>query len=59
MAIFRIIFKIMVLINLLPKTFLCWQGDYLAKEVELPLPCAGDILAIKDTGAYTMAMYCK
>jgi hypothetical protein len=35
------------------------QGDYLAKDVELPLPCAGDILEIKDTGAYTMAMYCK
>merc|ERR1712013_882110 len=38
---------------------MCFQGDYLAKEVELPTPAAGDILAIHDTGAYTMAMYCK
>jgi len=38
---------------------MCFQGDYLAKEVELPQPEAGDILAIHDTGAYTMAMYCK
>ena len=38
---------------------MCFQGDYLAKEVELPPAKAGDILAIHDTGAYTMAMYCK
>merc|ERR1712203_130003 len=38
---------------------LCFQGDYLAKEVELPSPSASDILAIHDTGAYTMSMYCK
>ena len=53
---------------------LCFQGDYLAKEVlnltnhryvtncnkvELPNPSATDLLAIHDTGAYTMAMYCK
>ena len=38
---------------------MCFQGDYLAKEVELPEATAGDILAIHDTGAYTMAMYCK
>lgn len=38
---------------------LCFQGDYLAKEVELPSPNASDLLAIHDTGAYTMAMYCK
>lgn len=38
---------------------MCFQGDYLAKEVELSNPLAGDILAIHDTGAYTMAMYCK
>lgn len=38
---------------------MCFQGDYLAKEVELPKAEAGDILAIHDTGAYTMAMYCK
>ena len=38
---------------------MCFQGDYLAKEVELPQAVAGDILAIHDTGAYTMSMYCK
>jgi len=38
---------------------MCFQGDYLAKEVDLPSATAGDILAIHDTGAYTMAMYCK
>ena len=35
------------------------QGDYLAKEVSLPSPDPGDILAIHDTGAYTMSMYCR
>ena len=30
-----------------------------AKDVELPPPEDGDILAIHDTGAYTMSMYCK
>merc|ERR1712107_407802 len=38
---------------------MCFQGDYLAKEVSLPRPKSGDILAIHDTGAYTMAMYCR
>ena len=38
---------------------MCFQGDYLAKEVELSAPLGGDILAIHDTGAYTMAMYYK
>jgi len=38
---------------------LCFQGDYLAKEVELPSTVASDLLAIHDTGAYTMTMYCK
>ena len=28
-------------------------------QVELPSPSANDLLAIHDTGAYTMAMYCK
>ena len=31
----------------------------MAKEVSLPRPRAGDILAVHDTGAYTMSMYCK
>ena len=34
-------------------------GDYQAKDVELPKPEDGDILAIHDTGAYTMSMYCR
>jgi len=38
---------------------LCFQGDYLAREVDLPEPHSGDLLAILDTGAYTMSMYCK
>ena len=38
---------------------LCFQGDYQARDVELPLPSDGDILAIHDTGAYTMSMYCR
>lgn len=38
---------------------LCFQGDYLAKEVTLPSPTAGDLLLVHDTGAYTMSMYCK
>ena len=38
---------------------LCFQGDYQARDVELPQPTDGDILAIHETGAYTMSMYCK
>jgi len=38
---------------------LCFQGDYLAKEVEMSHPEPGDILAVHDTGAYTMSMYCR
>ena len=38
---------------------LCFQGDYQARDVELPRPTDGDILAIHETGAYTMSMYCK
>jgi len=36
-----------------------FQGDYLAKEVSVPRPEIGDIIAIHDTGAYTMSMYCR
>jgi len=38
---------------------LCFQGDYLAKDVSLPRPVQGDLVAMHDTGAYTMSMYCK
>lgn len=37
-----------------------FQGDYLAKQVDLPEDIkAGDILIIHDTGAYTMSMFSK
>jgi diaminopimelate decarboxylase len=36
------------------------QGDYLAKQIELPATLgSGDILIVHDTGAYTMSMYSK
>ena len=38
---------------------LCFQGDYQARDVELPPAVDGDILAVHETGAYTMSMYCK
>ena len=38
---------------------LCFQGDYLAKDVALPEAEAGDVLLVHDIGAYTMAMYSK
>lgn len=36
-----------------------FQGDYLAKDVELPKIDMGDWIIIQDTGAYTMAMYSR
>ena len=44
-------------LNTMIKTFQC--SIFKAKDVELPPPEDGDILAIHDTGAYTMSMYCK
>ena len=39
---------------------LCFQGDYLAKQVKLPKTAkTGDILIMHETGAYTMGMYSK
>merc|ERR1719510_2183107 len=39
---------------------LCFQGDYLAKQVELSKSAkSGDILIMHETGAYTMSMYSK
>ncbi len=35
---------------------LCESGDVLARARMLPLPCEGDILAIRDVGAYGFAM---
>eukprot|EP00111_Clytia_hemisphaerica_P007892 TCONS_00022916-protein len=37
---------------------LCFQGDYIAKDVLLPRDISnGDILAIHDTGGYTYSLY--
>eukprot|EP00755_Sulcionema_specki_P038894 Sspe_Gene.2815::Locus_938_Transcript_1_1_Confidence_1.000_Length_1554::g.2815::m.2815/K01586/lysA; diaminopimelate decarboxylase len=39
---------------------LCFQGDFLVKEQPLPESLtSGDVLAIHDTGGYTLAMYSK
>ena len=38
---------------------LCFQGDYLAKNVKLPKTENGDWLIIHDTGAYGMVLYSK
>jgi len=39
---------------------LCFQGDYLAKQVKLAHSAkSGDILIMHETGAYTMSMYSK
>lgn len=39
---------------------LCFQGDYLCKDVPLPGNASSDdVLVMHDTGAYTMAMYSK
>ena len=34
---------------------LCFQGDYLAREVDLPEPHSGDLLAILGTSQTSMA----
>jgi len=38
---------------------LCFQGDYLAKDVRLPSMEKHDLLVMHDTGGYTMSMYSK
>jgi len=38
---------------------LCFQGDFLVKDVQLPKVEAGDILIIHDTGAYTFSLYSR
>lgn len=38
---------------------LCFQGDFIAKDISLPIVEAGDILVIHDTGAYSMSIYSK
>lgn len=36
---------------------LCFAGDVVARDVELPEVAAGDVLAVHDIGAYTFAMW--
>jgi diaminopimelate decarboxylase len=38
---------------------LCFQGDFIAKDVPLPQVESGDILIIHDTGAYTFSLYSR
>lgn len=38
---------------------LCFQGDFLGHDVELPKLEKGDIIVVHDTGGYTMSMYSK
>lgn len=38
---------------------LCFQGDFIAKDINLPIVEQGDILVIHDTGAYSMSLYSK
>lgn len=35
---------------------ICESGDYIAKDRDLPLPAAGDLLAVRTTGAYAAVM---
>lgn len=38
---------------------LCFAGDILARELELPSPEPGDWIAIRDCGAYTLSMWSR
>ena len=38
---------------------LCFQGDFLARDVDLPKAERGDLVLMHDTGGYCMAMYSK
>lgn len=38
---------------------LCFAGDLLARDRELPQARAGDLLLIRDTGAYTLSMWSR
>jgi hypothetical protein len=38
---------------------LCFQGDFLVKDLSLPQVDAGDILIVLDTGAYTFSLYSR
>ena len=36
---------------------LCFQGDFLVKNTRLPPVKAGDLIVLKDVGAYSMSMF--
>lgn len=38
---------------------LCFAGDVIAKDIELPIVEAGDYILIHDTGAYTLSMWSR
>ena len=38
---------------------LCFAGDLIARNCELPDLAAGDLIAIRDTGAYTVSMWSR
>ena len=38
---------------------LCFAGDLLARDIELPRPEPGDWIAIRDCGAYTLSMWSR
>jgi diaminopimelate decarboxylase len=38
---------------------LCFAGDIIARDIELPEAEAGDYILIHDTGAYTLSMWSR
>ena len=38
---------------------LCFAGDMIARDIELPAMSPGDYIIIKDSGAYTMSMWSR
>ncbi|KKQ08214.1 MAG: LysA protein [Candidatus Pacebacteria bacterium GW2011_GWF1_36_5] len=38
---------------------MCFAGDIIARDIELPKADEGDYLVIHDTGAYTFGMWSK
>ena len=38
---------------------LCFGGDFIGRQVPLPEPEEGDLLVVRDTGAYTLSMWSR